>query len=62
VARAKPEAVEIYTDGACSGNPGPGGWGALLIFKGRERELKGMLNQARLEMQTPTLAVRLTSL
>jgi ribonuclease HI len=35
------EAVEIYTDGACSGNPGPGGWGALLIFKGAERELKG---------------------
>ncbi len=35
------EAVDIYTDGACSGNPGPGGWGALLIFKGAERELKG---------------------
>ncbi len=35
------EAVTIYTDGACSGNPGPGGWGALLIFKGKERELSG---------------------
>ncbi len=35
------ERVEIYTDGACSGNPGPGGWGALMIFQGRERELKG---------------------
>jgi ribonuclease HI len=35
------EAVVIYTDGACSGNPGPGGWGALLIFKGKERELSG---------------------
>ncbi|HVO16563.1 MAG TPA: ribonuclease HI [Alphaproteobacteria bacterium] len=33
--------VEIYTDGACSGNPGPGGWGALLVFKGQERELTG---------------------
>ncbi|MAG96216.1 MAG: ribonuclease HI [Alphaproteobacteria bacterium] len=33
--------VEIYTDGACSGNPGPGGWGALLIYKGHERELSG---------------------
>lgn len=35
------EAVKIYTDGACSGNPGPGGWGALLVFKGRERVLSG---------------------
>ncbi len=35
------ERVEIYTDGACRGNPGPGGWGALLRFKGRERELFG---------------------
>jgi ribonuclease HI len=34
--------VEIYTDGACSGNPGPGGWGALLIASGgTERELSG---------------------
>jgi len=31
----------IYTDGACSGNPGPGGWGALLLFGEHERELKG---------------------
>lgn len=33
--------VDIYTDGACSGNPGPGGWGALLIYKGTEKELSG---------------------
>ena len=33
--------VEIFVDGACSGNPGPGGWGALLRYKGRERELSG---------------------
>ncbi len=33
--------VVIYTDGACSGNPGPGGWGALLRFGDHERELKG---------------------
>ena len=33
--------VEIFTDGACRGNPGPGGWGALLRFRGRERELMG---------------------
>ncbi|HWP80121.1 MAG TPA: ribonuclease HI [Candidatus Acidoferrum sp.] len=33
--------VEIYTDGACSGNPGPGGYGAILRYGGRERELSG---------------------
>lgn len=33
--------VEINTDGACLGNPGPGGWAALLRYKGRERELSG---------------------
>ncbi len=33
--------VEIYTDGACSGNPGPGGWGALLRYQGREKKLSG---------------------
>jgi len=33
------ELVEIYTDGACSGNPGPGGWGALLTYKGTEKEI-----------------------
>lgn len=35
------EHIEIFTDGACKGNPGPGGWGALLIFKGVEKELWG---------------------
>lgn len=33
--------VFVYTDGACSGNPGPGGWGALLIYKGHEKTLSG---------------------
>ncbi len=33
--------VTIYTDGACSGNPGPGGWGAILAFQGVEKELSG---------------------
>jgi ribonuclease HI len=33
--------VIAYTDGACSGNPGPGGWGAVLVWNGRERELSG---------------------
>ncbi len=33
--------VTIYTDGACSGNPGPGGWGAILCHKGKEKEISG---------------------
>ncbi len=33
--------VEIFTDGACSGNPGPGGWGAILRCEGKEKELSG---------------------
>jgi ribonuclease HI len=41
MASPRPKAVDIYTDGACSGNPGPGGWGALLRFKAHERELQG---------------------
>jgi ribonuclease HI len=36
--------VELYTDGACSGNPGPGGWGALLRYKTIEKELSGAEN------------------
>jgi len=35
------DAVNIYTDGACSGNPGPGGWGALLIYKSMEKAIFG---------------------
>ncbi len=33
--------VEIFTDGACRGNPGPGGWGAILRYKGKEKNLSG---------------------
>lgn len=33
--------VTIYTDGACSGNPGPGGWGAILMYGAHKRELSG---------------------
>ena len=33
--------VELFTDGACSGNPGPGGWGVILRYQGHERELSG---------------------
>lgn len=35
------EKVIIYTDGACSGNPGPGGWGSVLIYNGNEKEISG---------------------
>jgi ribonuclease HI len=54
------EAVEIFTDGACSGNPGPGGWGAILRYKGRERELSGAENPTtnnRMEMMAAIAAL-----
>lgn len=35
------ETVVIYTDGACSGNPGPGGWGSVLMYNGHRREMSG---------------------
>ncbi|MEA5039787.1 MAG: ribonuclease HI [Clostridiaceae bacterium] len=35
------KSIELYTDGSCSGNPGPGGWGAVLCWNGQERELSG---------------------
>jgi len=38
---AEDDVVDIFTDGACSGNPGPGGWGAILRYRGHERELSG---------------------
>ncbi|UCD69272.1 MAG: ribonuclease HI [Betaproteobacteria bacterium] len=46
--------IEIYTDGACKGNPGPGGWGVLLRWNGREKELYGGERQTtnnRMELQ-----------
>ena len=38
------KSVTIYTDGACSGNPGPGGWGAVLIYGEIEKEISGAMN------------------
>lgn len=38
---ARPDPIRVYTDGACSGNPGPGGWAAIVIDDGHERELAG---------------------
>lgn len=46
--------IDIYTDGACSGNPGPGGWGAILRWRDRELEIQGGARQTtnnRMEMQ-----------
>jgi ribonuclease HI len=48
------EAVEIYTDGACRGNPGPGGWGAILTLGANKKELSGAENLTtnnRMELQ-----------
>jgi ribonuclease HI len=50
--------IELFTDGACSGNPGPGGWGAILRFNGVEKELSGgekLTTNNRMEM---TAAIR----
>jgi ribonuclease HI len=52
--------VEIFTDGACSGNPGPGGWGAVLRWNGHERELQGFANPTtnnRMEMMAAIAAL-----
>jgi len=52
--------VEIFTDGACSGNPGPGGWGAILRSKGQEKELSGSEKQTtnnRMEMMAVIAAL-----
>jgi ribonuclease HI len=54
------ERVTIYTDGACSGNPGPGGWGALLMSGGREKELSGgepMTTNNRMELTAAIMAL-----
>ena len=45
--------VTIYTDGACSGNPGPGGWGVILMYKGKSKEISGaeeMTTNNRMEL------------
>ncbi len=52
--------VTIYTDGGCKGNPGPGGWGALLSYNGRERELWGgepLTTNNRMELMAAIVAL-----
>lgn len=53
--------VQIYTDGACSGNPGEGGWGAILIYGGKEREISGydeMTTNNKMELQAAIEALK----
>jgi ribonuclease HI len=53
--------VTVYTDGACSGNPGPGGWGAILIWNGKTKELSGGEAQStnnRMEMRAVIEALK----
>lgn len=53
--------IEIYTDGACSGNPGPGGWGAILIYNQKKKELSGAEKSTtnnRMEMTAVIEALR----
>jgi len=52
--------VVIYTDGACKGNPGPGGWGALLEYNGRQKPLKGgeaLTTNNRMELTAAIMAL-----
>ena len=52
--------VTIYTDGACSGNPGPGGWGAILMYKDIRREMSGYephTTNNRMELTGPIVAL-----
>ena len=56
------DAVIIYTDGACRGNPGPGGWGALLNYKGKIKELYGaekLTTNNRMELMAAIQALEL---
>jgi len=50
--------VEVYTDGACRGNPGPGGWGAILRARGREKELYGAEPETTNNRMELTAAIR----
>ena len=55
------ESIDIFTDGACRGNPGPGGWGALLRWNDHEKKIKGAEKQTtnnRMEMMAAIQALR----
>lgn len=53
--------IEIYTDGACSGNPGKGGWGAVLVYKNTEKEISGYEKETtnnRMELTAVIMALK----
>ncbi|MBR2177495.1 MAG: ribonuclease HI [Clostridia bacterium] len=53
--------VELFTDGACSGNPGPGGWGTILRYNGHEKELSGgeaMTTNNRMELMAVIMGLK----
>ena len=54
--------VDIYTDGACRGNPGRGGWGAVLVYNGREKELSGGERETTNNRMELTAAIRALSM
>ncbi|QSZ26417.1 ribonuclease HI [Aceticella autotrophica] len=54
--------VEIYTDGACSGNPGPGGWGAILIYEGIKKEISGYEENTTNNRMELTAAIKALSM
>jgi ribonuclease HI len=54
------DTIDIFTDGACSGNPGPGGWGAVLRYKGVEKEIAGgepLTTNNRMELMAAIMAL-----
>ncbi|HXV25296.1 MAG TPA: ribonuclease HI [Alphaproteobacteria bacterium] len=59
-ARSASSVIEIFTDGACRGNPGPGGWGAVLRYRGTEKEISGaeaMTTNNRMELTAAIMAL-----
>ena len=59
-AKSSPKIVEIFTDGACSGNPGPGGWGAVLRYGDVEKEMNGgepATTNNRMELMAAIMAI-----
>ena len=59
--KGQDQIVRIYTDGACSGNPGPGGWGAVLIYGHHEKDISGHTSHTtnnRMELMAPIQALK----
>ena len=59
-AKAAEKVVDIFTDGACSGNPGPGGWGAVLRYDGHEKDIYGgerLTTNNRMELMAAIMAL-----